>query len=111
MERTALIIPAASLLLATGALAAGSGDQAPELDTIEVSATRLRSVQDLDVPASVTTVQLESNRNRAQVNVTEGLAGIPGVTALDRQNYAQDTQLSIRGFGARSTFGVRSLRI
>lgn len=111
MERTALIIPAASLLLATGALAAGSGDQVPELDTIEVSATRLRSVQDIDVPASVTTVQLESNRNRAQVNVTEGLAGIPGVTALDRQNYAQDTQLSIRGFGARSTFGVRSLRI
>ena len=111
MERTALIIPAACVLLATGALAAGSGDQAPELDTIEVSATRLRSVQDIDVPAFVTTVQLESNRNRAQVNVTEGLAGIPGVTALDRQNYAQDTQLSIRGFGARSTFGVRSLRI
>ncbi|HYP81226.1 MAG TPA: TonB-dependent receptor [Steroidobacteraceae bacterium] len=111
MERTALIISTASVLLATGALAAGSGDQAPELDTIEVSATRLRSVQDIDVPASVTTVQLESNRNRAQVNVTEGLAGIPGVTALDRQNYAQDTQLSIRGFGARSTFGVRSLRI
>ena len=111
MERTALIIPAASVLLVTSALAAGTADKAPELDTVEVSATRLRSVQDIDVPASVTTVDLDSNRNRAQINVTEGLAGIPGVTALDRQNYAQDTQLSIRGFGARSTFGVRSLRI
>jgi len=111
MERTVLIIPAASLLLAGSALAADARDAAPELDTVEVSATRLRSVDDLDVPASVSTVLLDSNRNRAQVNVTEALTGIPGVTALDRQNYAQDTQLSIRGFGARSTFGVRGLRI
>jgi iron complex outermembrane recepter protein len=81
------------------------------LDTIEVSATRLRSVADLDVPASVDTVQLDGDSNRPLVNVTEALVGIPGVIALDRQNYAQDTQLSIRGFGARSTFGVRGLRL
>ena len=36
---------------------------------------------------------------------------MPGVAARDRQNYAQDLQLSIRGFGARSTFGVRGVRI
>ena len=28
-----------------------------------------------------------------------------------RQNYAQDLQLSVRGFGARSSFGVRGLRL
>ena len=82
-----------------------------QLETVVVSATRLRSVADLDVPASVTTVQLDPDSNRAQTNVTEVLGGIPGVTALDRQNYAQDTQLSIRGFGARATFGVRGLRL
>ena len=78
---------------------------------MEVSATRLRSVADVDVPASVTTVQLGANGNQSETDVTEALSGLPGVTALDRQNYAQDTQLSIRGFGARATFGVRGLRL
>jgi iron complex outermembrane receptor protein len=68
-------------------------------------------VPDLDVPASVSTVQADTDSNRNQTNVTELLAGLPGVTALDRQNYAQDTQLSIRGFGSRATFGVRGLRL
>ncbi len=81
------------------------------LETVEVSATRLRGVADDDVPASVNTVRLDGDSNRPLVNVTEALVGIPGVIALDRQNYAQDTQLSIRGFGARSTFGVRGLRL
>ena len=71
-----------------------------------VSATRLRSVADLDVPASVTTVVMDPDNNRMQSNMTELLAGLPGVTALDRQNYAQDTQLSIRGYGSRATFGA-----
>ena len=29
----------------------------------------------------------------------------------DRQNYAQDVQISVRGFGARSTFGIRGVRL
>jgi iron complex outermembrane recepter protein len=82
-----------------------------ELATVVVSATRLRSVADLDVPASVSTISLEGNDNGTQTDVTELLSGVPGVTALDRQNYAQDTQLSIRGFGSRATFGVRGVRL
>lgn len=106
------MVSAATLLLATSALAADPGsDSTDELDPAYVSATRLRSVDDLDVPASITTVQIDADSNNLQTNVTEVLAGIPGVTALDRQNYAQDTQLSIRGFGARATFGVRGLRL
>lgn len=81
------------------------------LETITVSATRLRSVPDFDVPASITTIGLDAENSRADISVTESMAGIPGLTALDRQNYAQDTQLSIRGFGARSTFGVRGVRL
>jgi iron complex outermembrane receptor protein len=46
-----------------------------------------------------------------QVNLSEPLVRVPGVVALNRQNYAQDLQISIRGFGARSTFGVRGLRL
>ena len=36
---------------------------------------------------------------------------MPGISALNRQNYAQDLQISSRGFGARSTFGVRGIRL
>jgi iron complex outermembrane receptor protein len=36
---------------------------------------------------------------------------VPGIVAQNRQNYAQDLQISSRGFGARSTFGVRGLRL
>jgi len=38
------------------------------------------------------------------------LASAPGVFAAERGNLAQDTQLSIRGFGARTSFGVRGVR-
>jgi len=41
------------------------------------------------------------------VNLSESLMTVPGVSAQSRQNYAQDLQLSVRGFGARSSFGVR----
>lgn len=43
--------------------------------------------------------------------VSEALAGVPGVIALERHNAAQDLQVSIRGFGARASFGVRGLRL
>ena len=86
-------------------------DNPTTLDRIQVRATRLVGVTDFDTPASVDTVSLRDDDNSSGVNVSEALRGIPGVTARDRQNFAQDTQLSIRGFGARSTFGVRGVRL
>ncbi len=46
-----------------------------------------------------------------QINLSEGLAGIPGVQIQNRQNFAQDLQMSIRGYGARSAFGIRGFRM
>src|SRR2546427_11983348 len=46
-----------------------------------------------------------------QFNLSESLARVPGLVVLNRQNFAQDLQISVRGFGARSTFGVRGLRL
>jgi iron complex outermembrane recepter protein len=109
MSRNNLTLALTLPLLLSGALHAAEGQ--PELEAVDVSATRLRSVADVDVPASVSTVQLSGDSNTPQTNATELLGGIPGVTALDRQNYAQDTQLSIRGYGARATFGVRGIRL
>lgn len=83
---------------------------ATRLDEIVVHSTGLRGVRAFDVPASLDTVVLNDG-NRANAIASEALAGLPGLIARDRQNHAQDTQLSVRGFGARSTFGVRGLRL
>src|SRR6266446_10510024 len=44
-------------------------------------------------------------------NLSESLGRVPGIVVQNRQNYAQDLQISSRGFGARSTFGVRGVRL
>jgi len=76
-----------------------------------VTATRTAQ-SSFEVAASIDAVQVnEPGANTPNVNVSEYLDGIPGVVARDRQNYAQDEQISIRGFGARSTFGVRGVRL
>ena len=46
-----------------------------------------------------------------QINIAESLSRVPGVQALNRQNYAQDTMISIRGFGANSAFGARGIKV
>ncbi len=92
---------------------AGTADQTPDprLQTVVVTATR--SAQSaFDLPASIDSVSLQDpTANTAGINPSEYLQGVPGLIARDRQNYAQDEQISIRGFGARSTFGVRGVRI
>ena len=85
---------------------------AQTLAPVTVSATRTEMAP-FDVPASVDVIDGERLRSdgRAQLNLSESLALTPGIQARDRQNQAQDLQLSVRGFGARSTFGVRGVRI
>ena len=46
-----------------------------------------------------------------RVNASESLVAVPGLVVQNRQNYAQDLQISSRGFGARSAFGVRGVRL
>jgi iron complex outermembrane receptor protein len=43
--------------------------------------------------------------------VEQTLSLLPGVTVANRTNPSQDTRVSIRGFGARSQFGARSIRV
>lgn len=63
-------------------------------------------------PASIDVVEGDEIRaGQLQINLSESLGRVPGLTIQNRQNYAQDLQVSIRGFGARSTFGVRGVRL
>ena len=86
-------------------------DTPPQLPPVIVTATRF-DARAFDVPASIDRIDGDTVREgRAQVNLSESLGGVPGLLARDRQNYAQDTQISVRGFGARSTFGIRGVRL
>src|SRR5690606_14797908 len=103
---------ALAVALALPALAAAEdAADAVTLDRLQVTTARLRDVPAFEVPASVTTIALDGDAAGQGVALAEALAGVPGLAARERQNFAQDTQLSIRGFGARSTFGVRGLRL
>ncbi|AQZ83892.1 TonB-dependent siderophore receptor [Acinetobacter calcoaceticus] len=80
------------------------------LPTLHVEATRTDTTY-LQTPASVFRVDAPQIDNSSQVNLTEVVKGIPSLQIRNRENYAQDLQLSMRGFGARSTFGVRGIRL
>lgn len=65
-----------------------------------------------DTPYSVNVIDAATLRNGGlMVNLSESMARVPGLNVANRNNYAQDLQISSRGYGARSTFGVRGMRL
>ena len=87
------------------------GADGVRLPAVVVTATRVEAAA-FDVPASIDRVDVLGMRSgRPQINISESLNAVPGLLARDRQNYAQDVQISVRGFGARSTFGIRGVRL
>lgn len=101
--------PLRPLVIALAATATATAQEAPRLAPVVVTATRTAQ-SPYDIPAAIDSVATPPD-GTLDVNLSERLQSIPGVTARDRQNYAQDTQISIRGFGARSTFGIRGIRL
>ena len=80
-------------------------------DALTITATRVPRPS-LDVPASIDRVHGDDILfARPGINLSESLIRIPGIVVQNRQNYAQDLQISSRGFGTRSSFGVRGLRL
>lgn len=88
----------------------GSVD-AVKLAPVVVTATRV-PVDALLVPAAIDVIDSAAlHRAQPSIDLAETLRRVPGVVARDRQNQAQDLQISIRGFGARAAFGVRGIRL
>ena len=96
-----------SLFASSFAFAADIKSLAPTV----VTATRVET-NSFDLPVSIDVVS-KSNIQDAQLKMTlsESLIRIPGITAQSRSQFSQDPQISTRGFGSRSSFGVRGLRI
>ncbi|MDE2050890.1 MAG: TonB-dependent receptor [Gammaproteobacteria bacterium] len=89
---------------------ANAAETAPLADIV-VTATRV-AVPAFNVPASISDVPAAALRADALgVNFSDDIGFVPGLLARTRNNYAQDQQISIRGIGANSTFGVRGVRI
>ncbi|MGA2550111.1 MAG: TonB-dependent receptor [Burkholderiaceae bacterium] len=83
----------------------------PSLEPLVITATRVE-MPPFEVPASISSVDGDDLREaHLQVNLAEGLQGVPGLVVRDRENYAQDQQISIRGFGAHTSFGVSGVRV
>jgi iron complex outermembrane receptor protein len=78
---------------------------------VVVTASRTERLS-FDLPASIDVVDASRiGAAQPRVNASEALAAVPGLVVQNRQNYAQDLQISSRGFGARSAFGVRGVRL
>jgi iron complex outermembrane recepter protein len=73
----------------------------------------LRSPVRVDrAPFAVSVLREElRERGRSASSIDEALQGLPGVQVQNRYNAAVGEQISIRGFGARSQFGVRGIRV
>jgi iron complex outermembrane receptor protein len=101
-----------ALLAVAGTAAAQPAATEGTLAPVTVTVHRGLEQSAFDTPASVDVIDGAVLRNgQLQVNLSETLARVPGLVAQNRQNYAQDLQISSRGFGARSTFGVRGIRL
>ena len=83
--------PAEQQVIVTGSIAARAAAEAPYAISV-IDADTLRS-------------------SGPMVNLSEAMARVPGLVVANRNNYAQDLQISSRGFGARAGFGVRGLRL
>lgn len=110
MERTfAHALVAAAACWVAAAAHAQAGDSASQ--QIVITGSVVES-QVRDAPYAISVVDAEALRSAGpMVNLSEALARVPGLVVANRHNYAQDLQISSRGFGARAGFGVRGVRL
>ena len=82
-------------------MALGAHAQVVPLANIDVQSGRLQQKLQ-DAPASLHWIDArEIQSSGPQVNLSDVLTQVPGVVAMNRNNYAQDIQISMRGFGER----------
>ncbi len=121
MQRAELCHAGILKLLRTGVTAACmsitavQAQQAAAPEEITVTATRRTSAAAWtasETPGAIDVLSAANIRNgQPLVNLSESLVRVPGLTANNRQNQAQDLQISVRGFGSRASFGIRGLRL
>ena len=86
-------------------------DDIRQLSPTVVTATRVEE-NSFDLPLSINVIEQKDIQNgQLAQSLSESLIRVPGISAQNRNQMAQDTQIQSRGFGARSAFGVRGIRL
>ncbi|MEW8628295.1 MAG: TonB-dependent receptor plug domain-containing protein, partial [Candidatus Thiodiazotropha sp.] len=110
-RQTLSITTALAMASVSSYSAAEEAEQTTILDDISVTATRVEKPLET-VPAAVGIVQQQTIQfAEPQLGLDESLTQIPGIFMQNRYNFAQDLRVSIRGFGARSAFGIRGIKV
>lgn len=100
-----------TLGLSTSATAEEATTQQINMAPVVVTATRVEQ-NSFDLPVAIDVVDMEDiQAGQLQMQLSESLIRLPGITAQNRNNQSQDPQISTRGFGSRSSFGVRGVRV
>lgn len=109
--RSPLYAALMSALAAAHAPAMAAETPIVTLNPVVITGSRAEAAS-FDLPASIDVLnRQEITSGQPRVNASEALVAVPGVVANNRQNYAQDLQISSRGFGARAAFGVRGVKL
>lgn len=103
---------AIALCLAPTLTLAQADSSARSLAPVRVTVTRDAARSTLDLPFSVSRLSLDSARTGARRgSLTDLLITVPGLTVSNRHNPTQEPRVSVRGFGARSAFGIRGIKV
>lgn len=94
-------------------VAASATSAAAQTQLEEIVVTGTRSEQQLaEVPSAISLVNMRDIQlGRQELGLDESLARVPGLFMQNRYNFAQDLRVSIRGFGSRSSFGIRGIKV
>ena len=72
----------------------------------------LNNTNNINIPAAITTLtNKDLSFGQKTLSLGESFRSVPGVFLMNDENFAQDTRISIRGFGSRSAFGIRGIKL
>jgi iron complex outermembrane receptor protein len=115
-DRFGKIVLALSAVFPAGGAFAADLQQSPAKASaiaapVVVTATRIEQ-SSFDLPVSIDSLTQEQIQGqKVGANISEVLGRLPGTVVQNRETYAQEPQLLIRGFGSRSQFGVRGIKL
>lgn len=108
---SAPLLPGRVLLAQQRADSVGRDSTGQLLQSVRVTVTRDTRRSPFELPFALSTAPLSARPALRRTGVSELLLAVPGVQVQDRANPSQDQRIAIRGFGARSAFGVRGVRV
>ena len=82
-----------------------------QLEEVIISVTKIKDSL-INTPFSVSIKSFSTFQKSAeQFNISEYIEDVPGIFISNDNNYAQDSRISIRGFGSRANFGIRGIKL